>query len=240
MSLRYLILGLLAALASLGYAQVSPTSAASATSTTAAKAPDPWLDTLSALLSDRYQVTGQLHLSWNRPRPVAAPVDADLVVVTAPNELAPQILVTVRATDSAGVSSEHMLVLRAELWRDGWMIRDPVTAGSRLDPLALDPRRYDALRERDCIPADAKLELDFARNMPTGRLLAWRDVVRRPMVRRGQSMEVVATDGGLTVTLQGIALNDAARGENVRVRNPDSKKEFVAQVVSESRATIRF
>ena len=120
------------------------------------------------------------------------------------------------------------------------MAAHPVTAGARLDPSALDPRRFDALRERDCIPADPKLDLNFARNMPMGRLLAWRDVVRRPLVRRGQAMEVVVSSGALTVTLHGIALNDAARGESVRVRNPDSKKEFVAQVVSESRATIRF
>jgi flagella basal body P-ring formation protein FlgA len=148
--------------------------------------------------------------------------------------------VTVKATDAAGRLSEHMLVLRAELWRDGWMVRDPVVVGTKLNPLNLDPRRFDALRERDTIPADSTLELDFARNMPTGRLVAWRDVVRRPLVRRGQAMEVVATDGALTVTLHAIALQDGARGESVRVRNPDSKKEFVAQVVSESRATIRF
>jgi flagella basal body P-ring formation protein FlgA len=238
MSRRYLVLGLFCALATLGQAQV-PAASASGTGTVAS-APDPWLETLCALLADRYQVTGQLNLAWNRPRPAAAPVDADLVVVTASAELAPQILVTVRATDSAGVKSDHMLVLRAELWRDGWMVRDPVTAGSRLDPLALDPRRFDALRERDSIPADPKLDLNFARNMPMGRLVAWRDVVRRPLVRRGQAMEVIATSGALTVTLNGIALNDAASGETVRVRNPDSKKEFVAQVVSESRATIRF
>ena len=237
MSRHYLVVGLFCALATFGQAQVPAST--SATGTTAS-APDPWLDTLCALLTDRYQVTGQLNLAWNRPRPAAAPVEADLVVVTASAELAPQILVTVRATDSAGVKSDHTLVLRAELWRDGWMVRDPVTAGSRLDPLALDPRRFDALRERDSIPADPKLDLNFARNMPMGRLVAWRDVVRRPLVRRGQAMEVIATSGALTVTLNGIALNDAASGETVRVRNPDSKKEFVAQVVSESRATIRF
>jgi hypothetical protein len=123
MSRRYLILGLLAVLATLGHAQV-PAAPGAASPNAATNAPDPWIDTLVVLLANRYQVTGQLHLSWNRPRPAAAPVDADLVVVTASNELAPQILVTVRATDSAGVVSEHMLVLRAELWRDGWMVRD--------------------------------------------------------------------------------------------------------------------
>ena len=234
MSRRYLILGLLFVLATFGRAQVAPAAAV------APDAPDLWIETLTALLTERYQATGQLQLAWNRPRPAAAPADADLVILTSSKELAPQILVTVRATDSAGQVSDHMLVLRAELWRDGWMVRDPVVVGTQVNPLFLDPRRYDALRERDTIAADTTLELDFARNMPTGRLIAWRDVVRRPMVRRGQAMEVIASYGTLTVTLHGIALQDAARGESVRVRNPDSKKEFVAQVVGESRATIRF
>jgi flagellar basal body P-ring formation protein FlgA len=231
MTPRVIIFGFLLALASGGRAQVAPA---------ATTAPDPWLDTLSAILVDRYKVNGQLNLAWNRPRPAAAPVDAELAVVTAPAELAPQILVTVRATDAAGQSSDYVVVLRAELWRDGWMVRDPVTVGSQLNPAFLDTRRFDALRERDTIPADSTAELDFARNMPSGRLIAWHDVIRRPMVRRGQPMEVVASDGALTITLQAIALQDAARGEMVRVRNPDSKKEFVAKVVSESRATIHF
>ncbi len=240
MTRRYLLLGLLFALATLGRAQVAPVAPEAPAVAASAAAGDHWLETLTALLADRYQASGQLQLAWNRPRPAAAPVDADLTILTATAELAPQILVNVRATDSTGRTSDHQLVLRAELWRDGWMVRDPVVVGTQLNPLNLDPRRFDALRERDTIPADSTLELDFARNMPTGRLVAWRDVVRRPLVRRGQAMEVVASSGTLTITLHAIALQDAARGESVRVRNPDSKKEFVAQVVSESRATIRF
>lgn len=65
-------------------------------------------------------------------------------------------------------------------------------------------------------------------------------MVRRPLVRRGQSVEVLATDGNLIITLRALALQDAARGEPVRVRNPDSKKEFIALVVAESRASVRF
>ncbi len=206
----------------------------------AAAAPDPWLVALGALLADRYHANGELRLSWNRARPAAAPADAELVIVSAPAELAPQLLVTVRAIDSAGRAGEHTLVLRAELWRDGWTLRTPAATASPLDPAALDTRRYDALRERDALPADPAAELDFARNVPAGRLLAWRDVVRRPLVRRGQTIEVLATSGPLTVTLRGVALADAARGQSVRVRNPDSKKDFVAEVVAESRAAVRF
>jgi len=232
-----LLLGLLSAfsVAPLAHANPSP-----AVATTEPAAHDPWLVSLGALLADRYHVTGELRLSWNRARPTAAPADADLVILSAPAELAPQLLVTVRAIDAAGSATEHTLVLRAELWRDGWALRTPATTTAPLDPSALDARRYDALRERDALPADTDVELDFSRNVPAGRLLAWRDVIRRPLVRRGQTIEVLATSGTLTVTLRGVALADAARGEAVRVRNPDSKKDFVAEVIAESRAAVRF
>jgi flagella basal body P-ring formation protein FlgA len=175
-----------------------------------------------------------------RARPAGAPADADLALVSAPSELAPQLLVTVRATDSAARVSEHTLVLRAELWRDGLALRDAAPAGSPLDPAAADIRRFDALRERDALPLASVNELAFARGVPAGRLLTRRDVIRFPLVRRGQTIEVLATDGRLTVTLRATALNDAGRGEKVRVRNPDSKKDFVAEVTADSRATIRF
>jgi flagella basal body P-ring formation protein FlgA len=202
---------------------------------------EPWLDTLGALLVKRYQTTGELRLSWNRARPAAAAVQpADLIVIDAPAELAPQILVTVRAFTDAGVASEHTLVLRAELWRDGCVLREPGRTGDLLEPASVEPRRFDILRERESLPIESVVELNFARNVPAGRLLAWRDVVRRPLVRRGQVLDVLATYGSLTVTLRAVALNDAGRGETVRVRNPDSKKDFVAEVVSESRAAVRF
>ncbi len=213
--------------------------AASAPTTTVA-ADDPWLTTLTALLTDHFQPTGDLTLAWARPRPAAAPADADLVLTTVPPALSSQFLLNVRATSAAGATTDHTLVLRAELWRDGWTLREPASVQSPLIPHALDFRRFDALRDRDAIPADPALELDFARTVPAGRLLTWRDVVRRPMVRRGQPVEVTATNGPLTVTLRAIALHDAARGDTLRVRNPDTKKDFTAQVTSESRATVRF
>lgn len=235
MKTRLALFSLLLALAAL----VRPLAAQSAPSA-AAQPNDPWLDTLSALLVDRYQLSGELQLAWTRGRPSNAPANADLVIVQAPAEIAPQILVTVRATDSEGRSGEYTLVLRAELWRDGWILREPVANATPLDALAMDTRRFDALREREAIVADSSAELNFARNVPAGRLLTWRDVVRRPLIRRGQAVEVLATSGALTITLRGVALQDAARGESVRVRNPDSKKDIIALAVSESRASVRF
>ena len=201
---------------------------------------DPWLASLTPLLVEHYQPTGDLVLAWARPRPATAPVSATLTLGNCPAELAPQLLVNIRATDAAGHVTEHTLVLRAELWRDGWTLHAPASIGDPVRPAQLDLRRFDALREHDILAADPALDLNFARNVTPGRLLTWHDVVRRPLVRRGQPVEVSASEGSLTVTLRALSLQDAARGETVRVRNLDTNREFTAVVTAEARATVSF
>lgn len=220
----------------------SPAAAPAPAATPALSATDTWLLTLSAVLAERYHAAGDLRLSLVRPLPAAASADADLEILTAPAELAPQLLINVRARDAAGRTSDHTLVLRAELWQQGWTLRNPAPAGTPLNFADLEPRLHDSLRERDSLrcAADAAPEFDFARTVPAGRLLVWRDVARRPLVRRGQAVDVVASDGALTVSLRAVALHDAARGDPVRVRNPDSRREFVAIVTDDSRASVRF
>ncbi|NDC73705.1 flagella basal body P-ring formation protein FlgA [bacterium] len=213
---------------------------ASALHTLSVTSEDSWLVTISALLTERYNAKGTLVLNWNRPRPSAAPADADLELIDAPSELAPQLLLGVLATTADGTRTRYTLVLRAELWRIGAALRIPAAAGMPLLSEDIESRRYDALRERDVLMLEEGSELDFARAVPAGRLLTSRDVLRRPLVRRGQSIDVVASDGSLTVSLRAIALHDAARGDPVRVRNPDSKREFTANVTGLSVAAIRF
>ena len=76
--------------------------------------------------------------------------------------------------------------------------------------------------------------------MATGRVLTWRDVARRALVRKGDLVEVAAIDGPLTVTLKALAMQSGAAGEMVTVRNLESKKDITAQVVAENRVQVRF
>lgn len=211
----------------------------SSASAQTAAADEPWLEDLALHLNQHFLPEGQLTLEWARARPAEAGVPAELTVLSFPSQLAPQLLLRVRAITPAG-TNEHTLVLRAQLWRDGWAAREPSTRGEPLSPVMLEPLRFDTLRDREAVAAAEDLDLIYSRNVVAGRLLTWRDVMRRPLVRRGQLIEVAASDGALTVTLRAIALADAGRGEVVRVRNPDSRREFTAQVVDDARASVRF
>jgi flagella basal body P-ring formation protein FlgA len=206
---------------------------------------DTRLVTLSALLAARYSASGDLRVSWHRPAPESLERGSELEIIQAPSMLAPQLLLTVRGHDQAGRAADFVVLVRVELWREGWTLRQPAAVGEPVLLSALESRAFDALRERDGFVLDpsgdpASAEFDFARSVSPGRLLVWRDVARRPLVRRGRPVDVVASDGSLTVSLRAVALHDAARGETVRVRNPDSRREFAAVVIAENRASVRF
>jgi flagella basal body P-ring formation protein FlgA len=109
------------------------------------------------------------------------------------------------------------------------------------DPALLETRRVDLLRERDALPAAVgDRSYIFARAVPAGRLLTWRDIGRRPLVKKGEIVEVSAVDGALALTLKAIAMENGAQGDMVTVRNQESRKDFAAVVVDENRVQVRF
>lgn len=198
---------------------------------------------LGADLASHFSLEGELQLEllrpWNAPE---RPVQAWQVEVSEyPATPAASMMVRCRVRADGLLGPEQTLVLRAALWRDAWYARQPLANGTRFDPTVLDVRRTDFLRDRDALPATAgDGNYDIARGVLAGRLLTWRDIARRPLVRKGDMVEVLASDGLLTVSLKGLALQSGAKGETITVRNPDSKKDFSASVTDENRVQVRF
>lgn len=59
-----------------------------------------------------------------------------------------------------------------------------------------------------------------------------------PLVKRGQLVEVVAECGAVTVRASAIASRDAAEGELVELRLPDSSRRSVGRVVGPGRVSL--
>ena len=95
------------------------------------------------------------------------------------------------------------------------------------------------LRDREALSSVPQGDYIFTRAVPPDRLLTWRDLAARPIVRRGQVVEVLAQSGPVSVSLKGMAMQDGARNETIRIRNLQSNREFTAQVTGENRAVIR-
>ncbi|HEU5081271.1 MAG TPA: flagellar basal body P-ring formation chaperone FlgA [Opitutaceae bacterium] len=204
--------------------------------------PENLLADLTRELSDHYRVNGELQLEFGR---AWSPFDASvgpvtLTILDQPAVLSQSLLVRVRFSSGAKVLGETSLFVRAQLFRDVWVVRNSPERGSNFDPTELDTRRVDTLKERETIAVSEPTgDLMFARSIPAGRLLTWHDVSRRALVRKGQVIEISAVDGMLTINMKALAMESGSAGESVRVRNLDTKKEFTAQVIAESRAIVR-
>ena len=215
-------------------------------STPAALTPDNLIAAVGRELTAHFNLEGDLQLELLRPwtPPSRAATAWAVTVMEFPSVASSAMLVRIRLfADGQPVAApaEGALVLRATLWRDAWAARLPLTVGGAFDPVALEARRVDLFREREVLPAAiGDRTFIFTRSVPAGRLLTWRDIARRPLVRKGDFVEVTASSGLLLVTMKAQALENGAQGETVTVRNPVSQKNFSAVVTDENRVQVRF
>jgi flagella basal body P-ring formation protein FlgA len=197
-------------------------------------------------LATHFNLEGELQLDLLRPwtSPARSAAAWDVAVLEYPSVPSSSMLVRIRIiADGKVVSStaDAALVLRASLWRDVWAARQPLTVGTTFDPAALEARRVDLFREREALPAAVgDRSFIFARAVSAGRMLTWRDITRRPLVKKGDVVEVSANSGQLLVTMKALAMESGAQGDTVTVRNPVSLKNFAAVVVDENRVQVRF
>ncbi|MDR2422857.1 MAG: flagellar basal body P-ring formation chaperone FlgA [Deltaproteobacteria bacterium] len=67
-----------------------------------------------------------------------------------------------------------------------------------------------------------------------------RDLVQTSMVKKGETVTIVAQSGGLKVTALGQARQDGALGQTISVINQDSKKTISAKVIGPGQVEVAF
>jgi flagellar basal body P-ring formation protein FlgA len=202
-----------------------------------------FLGNLARDLSAHFNLEGDLQLellrTWASPAQVASVWE--ISVLEYPSVATSSMMVRCRVLADSVAITDATFVLRASLWRDAWAARQPVAPGATFDPAILETRRTDMFRERDVLPASVgDATYVFTRSVGAGRLLTWRDISLRPLVKKGALVDVSAVDGFLLVTMKALAMESGARGDTVTVRNPESRKDFSATVIDENRVQVRF
>jgi len=194
-------------------------------------------------LTSHFNLEGEVQLElpkgWAPPATAADHWRVELAEY--PSLASSAMLVRMRLFGDGALAADASLVLRAVHSREVWAARQPVALGAIFDSAVLDTRRVDLFRERDALPTSAgDRGFVFARGVSAGRVLTWRDLVRRPLVRKGDLVEVSVAEGQLTVTMKALAMESGAQGDVVTLRNPESRKDFVAVVTHENRVQVRF
>jgi flagella basal body P-ring formation protein FlgA len=193
---------------------------------------------VSVLQREHVQDKGELELRFTRAwQPITVPDEPiTLKVLELPTAgVTPNCIIRFELSTATRVLGVYQMPVAAQVWREIWVARSPLKRGELLATCDRTKERRDVLLLRDAVVADdadgAMIEL--AENLSAGAPLVQRSVKLRTLVRRGQTAEALVRDDALTVSLKVEVLEDGVLGQQVRVRNLQSKREFRGKVQDE-------
>jgi flagella basal body P-ring formation protein FlgA len=127
----------------------------------------------------------------------------------------------------------------AHVWRDVWVAHSALRRGELFTGTDCLRERRDVLTCRQAYLGDANPSTqEISENVSSGAVILERHVKPRTVVRRGQVALAVVQDGALAVSLKVEVLEDGALGQQVRVRNPQSNREFRGKVENEGTISV--
>ena len=195
--------------------------------------------------AQHFSTDGELKLSLARVWPALRLPEADWILTVTDwpaGGLSGTILVRVKVVSGSETIIEGQLPLRAQLWQEVWFAAGQLDRGQSLDRSTLTAQNADVMRER--IPlVSAKIDpatLELSQTVAAGRALTRRDVVVRPLIRKGQVVEAFAQAGQFGVRMKALAMENGAAGDLIKLQNLESRKEFHGQVTHESKVQIHF
>lgn len=178
---------------------------------------------------------GELELIPTRPwvPPVIADEPGTLRIVEFPaSGISASFIVRFELKAGREILGSWQIPLQARVWRDLYIATTSIPRGTTLADAPWARERRDALSIRDAVgalPADAS-GLELGESLLPGSVLTTRMIRQRPVISRGRLVEVLVQDGGLTISVRALALEDGLPGQVIRVRNPHSQKEFNGKV----------
>lgn len=147
-------------------------------------------------------------------------------------------LVSLRINGEA--AGNWRLPVRVALYREVWIAHHRLQRGEVPQEPSIQPVVRNIYLERGApIPASEDLSgYELVNPVGEGRLLSWSDVTLRPLVRRGETVDVILNDGLLSVSMPAQSLQDGVKGDRITLRNPRSRREFHAVIIGPNRASV--
>jgi flagella basal body P-ring formation protein FlgA len=203
------------------------------------------VDAIQKDLLRRFPSLGELKVNLSRPwRPlVLASPDFFAECLQLPgNGLGSNMSFSVRIVSGGRILGEFPVQARVELWQEVWVSSQRLDKGQVLDRGMLNTVKLDVLREYvPPLTVDQDyVGFELSQPLTAGRPLTRRDIVERTVVKRGQIVEAVASEGPIRIRMRAQAMEAGPAGAVIRVKNVDSQKEFIAQVINENQVQVRF
>lgn len=111
-------------------------------------------------------------------------------------------------------------------FQDIYVARSPIQRGTSIRQADISLERRDITTLNGNYLANAQQIKPYVakRNIRKGEIIKPFMLVKSKLIKRGEQVTLIAETSGITVRMMGQALNDATAGQQVRVRNNNSKR----------------
>lgn len=199
-------------------------------------------DTLNRELAGPGRRVGDVSLSL--PTHFRPPQGYDTMALSLPykERLSNQVFVTVTFTKAGETLGRLNVVATAELYAKVAVTTREITRGAHLskDDVALTEVRLDPSHNGVVTDLAEAIGKTTERNLAEGTPLRAAYLANPTLVNSGDMVTVVADNGRIQISGQGLAKEDGDRGQWIRVMNTQSNKLFTARVVGPGTVRVEF
>jgi flagellar basal body P-ring formation protein FlgA len=203
------------------------------------------LDGLREGLVIHFDLLGELELLPETPLTRATVPDASWrveLLPPLPATLGSRLHLRYRLTNGFEHQPDQSLALRAAWWREAIISNRLLRPGEMDLNGAHEVQTINWLQHRGGLVAgdtdlgQLRLKATWRANEP----LRWSMVETRPLIEQGAVVEVVASEGALRISMRGVALENGNRGDLIKLRNVQSRKEIQGIVQNENSVLVVF
>jgi flagella basal body P-ring formation protein FlgA len=181
---------------------------------------------------------GQLEIRFLRPWTASTIPDEDytLKILDLPSSgVTPNFIVRIELRTARDTLGPCQIPLAARVWDEVWVARTPLEREQLFSDADITKEKRDvlSLRETPFVPTEAVGAYEIAEHIPAGAPVYAHSVRLRPVVFRGRMVDAQVQTGAMSISLKVEVLENGVPGQLVRVRNPQSRREFRGKVQNE-------
>jgi len=115
----------------------------------------------------------------------------------------------------------------------------PISRGHQLQASDLILQRKDLSLLRSSYFNDKQQAINYItkRHLNRGDVLSLKHLTRPILIKKGDTVTIIVENDGFQISMKGVALNNAAKNELIRVKNSQSKK--IVQGIAVNRQTVK-
>ena len=192
----------------------------------------------ATLQHDFVKDKGELELSLTQPwtAPVIPDEPITLKILEVPTTgVTPAFIARFELHTAHETVGAWQASVKAQVWREVWVAHSSLQRGVPVAEADIARERRDVVnlrKEFASFEADDDT-LEIGEFVTANAPLLAEEIRPRVVIHRGQVAEAQLDDGALSIRMKVVALEDGARGQNIRLRNPTSQHSLNGTVLDE-------